>query len=228
MTATLMSAKATGRIVGLLLLVQVLLAIPVYTEIGMMRAVIAPGFLENAAADALQIRAAVLLTHVLSGLALAVALITLPLFRQRMERLALLFLSLSILGLAMQTVEGITVRDMVAMSVAYAKPDAERAVLETLGVVARSSWGSAHFFNLALGHVKLFIFFLILFRGRYVPKLLSGAGLAATVVSTTAATIALLGLRFRYPLVAPAAIIQLIMVVYLLFKGFSDDSQPSA
>lgn len=36
------STKSVGRIVGLLFLLQALLAVPVYTEVGMMRSVIGP------------------------------------------------------------------------------------------------------------------------------------------------------------------------------------------
>ena len=68
------TAKSVGRIIGVLFLVQVLLAPPVYTQWGMMGSVTAPDFLANAAGNAMQIRVAVLLTFVLSALTLAAAL----------------------------------------------------------------------------------------------------------------------------------------------------------
>ena len=86
------SAKSVGRIVGLLFLAQVLLAPPVYTEFGMMRSVITPGFLANAAGNAMQIRVAVLLTLVLSALTLAAALIAMPVFRKHGYRFSYLMI----------------------------------------------------------------------------------------------------------------------------------------
>ena len=68
MSDTLLNSTGRGRIVGALLLTQALLAIPVYTEIGMMRSVIAPTFLANAAADTMQIRIALLLTNALGAM----------------------------------------------------------------------------------------------------------------------------------------------------------------
>lgn len=65
------SPKSVGRWIGLLLLAQILLAGPVYTAPGMMRAVTGRDFLASAAADAMQIRFAVLLLFVLGSLTLA-------------------------------------------------------------------------------------------------------------------------------------------------------------
>lgn len=216
------SAKSVGRIIGLMYLAQVLLAPPVYTQWGMMRAVIGPDFLVNAAGSAMQIRVAVLLTFVLSALTLAAALTALPLFRQYSERMALLFLALSVVGLATQVIEGVATRDMLAMSLMYIKAGAPKEFLETLGAVARSTWSSAHFTNLMLGHLKAFVFFAIVYRFALVPRTLGGAGMAATLLSTMAATMPLLGYQFSYLMIAPAAVTQLALTLWLIAKGFEE------
>jgi hypothetical protein len=40
------------------------------------------------------------------------------------------------------------------------------------------------FFRLTSGHVKALVFFLILYRFRFIPQLLAGIGVIATVLST--------------------------------------------
>jgi hypothetical protein len=85
----------------------------------------------------------------------------------------------------------------------------------------RSEWSAAHFFNLALGHVKALLFFLVLYRCRLVPRLLAGLGVIATMLSTTAATAALVGVAFSYYMVAPAGLVQLAMTLWLISMGFS-------
>jgi hypothetical protein len=75
------SPKSVGRITGILLLVHLagglmlpyILIQPVMT---------APGFLENAAANAVRIRAAVLLLFMSGAITVAVALTALPVFRR--------------------------------------------------------------------------------------------------------------------------------------------------
>src|SRR5947209_2146507 len=103
--------RRTGRIVGLLLLVQALVAIPVFTEIGMMRSVISPAFLREAAANAFEIRAALVLTFLLSGITVAVALVALPVSRSTSERLFWLYFGLGIVGLATAATESVVVRE---------------------------------------------------------------------------------------------------------------------
>jgi hypothetical protein len=220
------SAESLGRVVGLLFLAQALLAVPVYTEVGMMRSVIGPDFLANAAASATLIRVAVLLTFVLGALTLAAGLTAWPIFRRHSERMALLFLSLCVAGLATQAVEAAATRDMVTMSQLYAKPDAPKNLFEVLGAMARSTWSSTHFVNLALGHVKAFTFYLILFRFGLVPRALGGIGMAATALSTTAATMPLVGYPFSYALVGPAGLMQLILSLWLIAKGFAERPDP--
>lgn len=220
------SAKRTGRVVGLLFLAQVLLAVPVYTEFGMMRPVIGPDFLAHSAGSATQIRVAVLLTFVLGALTLAAALVAWPVLRRHSERMALLFLSLCIVGLAAQTVEAAATRDMVTMSLLYAKPGAPKELFEPLGALARSTWSSTHFVNLALGHIKAFVFYLIIFRFALVHRALAGIGLAATLLSTTAATMPLVGYSFSYALVGPAGLMQIVLSLWLIVKGLAERSHP--
>ncbi|HLL75097.1 MAG TPA: DUF4386 family protein [Pyrinomonadaceae bacterium] len=221
------SVKSVGRVTGLLFLAQALLAVPVYTEVGMMRAVIAPDFLANAAGSATQIRVAVLLTLVLSALTLAAALTAWPVLRRHSERMALLFLALGVVGLATQAVEALVTRSMVSMSLMYTKAGPPKEILEPLGAIARSAWSSSHFVNLALGHVKAFVFFAIVFRFALVPRVLGGIGMAATLLSTTAATMPLIGYPFSYAMVGPAGLTQLVLALWLTAKGFADHRHKS-
>lgn len=211
----------TGRIVGILLLGQALLAIPVFTEIGMMRSVISPDFLTGAAANAVQIRTALVLTFLLSGATIAVALVALPAFRPASERLYWLYFGLGLAGLATAALESVVVREMLAMSINYAEPG-RAAIYDALAPAVRSEWSAAHFFNLASGHVKALVFFLILYRCRFVPRLLAGIGVIATLLSTAGATAALVGVQFSYFMIAPAGLVQMAMTLWLIWKGFSD------
>jgi hypothetical protein len=220
------SAKSIGRIVGVLLLVQVLLAPLAYTQFGLIGPVTARSFLADAAGSAMQIRVAVLLAFVLSALTLAVALAAMPIFRRHSERLALLFLALSVVGLATQAIESVAVRDMLSMSLIYVKADAPKELLDTLGPMARSRWSSAHFTNLVLGHVKAFVLFVILLRFALVPRALAAVGVAATLLSITATTMPLLGYRFSYLMIMPTALTQLALTLWLIVRGFAEPHHP--
>jgi hypothetical protein len=208
----------------MLLLAQALIAIPVYTEIGMMSSVISADFLTQAAANATKIRAALVLTFLLAGVTLAVALVVLPAFRGTSERLFWLYFGLAAAGVATAAMESLVVREMLAMSINY--PQAGRAAIyEAWAPAARAEWSAAHFFSLASGHLKALVFFFILYRFRFIPRLLAGTGVIATVLSTAGATAALLGIPFSYLTIAPAGLAQLSMTLWLIWKGFAEPKE---
>jgi hypothetical protein len=213
--------KRIGRIVGVILLAQALLSIPVYTSFGMMGSITLPDFLTAAAADATKIRTALLLTLLLSAASIAVALVVLPVFRQASERMFWLYFGLSVAGLATTAMESAVIREMLAMSINYSRLGMTQ-IYDAFAPAVRSEWFSMRFFNLAMGHFKALLFFLILYRFRFIPRVLSGVGVIATVGSTTGTTAALVGVQFSYFMVAPAAIAQLAMTLWLLWKGFSE------
>lgn len=217
--------KRIGRIAGILLLAQALVAIPVYTEIGMMSSVISPDFLVQAAGNAAKIRTALVLTFFLAGVTLAVALVALPVFRPASERMFWLYFGLCVAGVATAAMESVVVREMLSMSINYPQ-SGKAAIYEALAPVVRSEWSAAHFFNLASGHVKALVFFLILYRFRFIPRLLAGIGVIATVLSTAGATAALVGVQFSYLMIAPAGLVQLATTLWLIWKGFSEPVTP--
>jgi hypothetical protein len=211
--------KRIGRVVGALLLAQALIAIPVYTEIGMMSSVISPDFLNQAGANAAKIRAALVLTFLLAGVTLAVALVALPAFRRASERMCWLYFGLAVAGMATAAIESVVVREMLAMSINYSHAG-RAAIFEALAPAARAEWSAAHFFNLASGHIKALVFFIILYRYRFIPRLLAGIGVIATIISTANATATLLGVPFSYLSIVPAGVAQLTTTLWLIWKGF--------
>jgi hypothetical protein len=217
--------KQIGRIAGILLLAQALIAIPVYTQIGMMSSVISPDFLVQSAGNAAKIRTALVLTFLLGGVTLAIALVVLPVFRAASERMFWLYFGLCFAGLATAAMESVVVREMLSMSINYPQLG-KAAVYEALAPVVRAEWSAAHFFNLASGHVKALIFFLILYRFRFIPRVLAGIGVLATVLSTSGTTAALLGVPFSYLTVAPTGLVQLATTLWLIWKGFSEPVRP--
>jgi hypothetical protein len=115
---------------------------------------------------------------------------------------------------------------MLAMSIEHAKPDAAHDVIEVMGSAARATWRSAHFTNLALGHVKIMLFSAILLRFALVPRPLAAVLVMATLLSTSAAVLSLLGRSFAYWMVAPTGLLQLAMTLWLLARGFRGRSYP--
>lgn len=214
------SAKTVGRVMGLLFLVQGLLAPLV--NFRWMTPATAPGFLANAAGSALQIRAALLLSLLLGGLTLSAAIMALPVFRQYSERMALLYVSLTVVGLSTLAMEGLAMRGMLSVSLEYAKAGAPNDLYQAWATLARTAWREAHFTNLMVAHATVFLLDCILFRFALVPRTLAALAMAAALLSAAAVLMPLLGYRFMFLTLIPTALTQLALILWLIVRGLED------
>ena len=217
--------EQVGRIAGMLLLGQALIAIPVYTSIGLMGSITTADFLTAAAADADKVQAGMMLTLLLSGISIAITLLVMPVFRAASERMFWFYFMLTAIGVTATAVEGAIIREMLTMSLNYSNPQMA-GFYDALAPAIRSEWYSMRFFILATGHLKALLFFLILYRFRFVPRVLAGMGVVATVASTTGVTAALAGVQFSYLMIAPAGLVQIALALWLTWKGFSQPAVP--
>jgi hypothetical protein len=215
------SVRSVGRVIGILLLAQVVVAFLAQFVL-LARVSAPPGFLVNAAGNALQVRVSVLLWLVASALTLAVAIASLPVFRQHSERMALLYLALSVLGLSTSALDNVAVLNMLSLSQEYAKAGASNELLHALGAMARSARYAAHYINLLVGGITAFILVSILFRFALVPRALAAFGLATFPVQIAAAAMPLLGYRYQVVMLTPAALSLVALVLWLIAKGFEE------
>lgn len=211
------STKSVGRTIGVALLVQVLLAPPVYFR--WMRPGTAPDFLENAAGNATAIRIALVLTFLLGMMTFTVALAALPIVRRHSDRMAFAFVALSVVGLSTLAAETIAARNMLSLSLEYAKAGAPSDLLQTLGGLARSTWLSSHYTNLMFAHGTVFFLFVILYRFALVPRPLAALGLGASALSTTVVTSPLLGYPLPFRLIIPMALTNAVLILWLMVRG---------
>lgn len=214
------SAKRVGRAVGRILLLQMVIAPIVYFRL--MAPLSTPDGVLTAAPFAPQLRLAGVLALLPGLLSLAVAVTALPVLRQHSERMAFAYLALCTVGMATLVAETVAMRGMIALSLQYADAGAPRDLLETLGPMVRRAWLDAHFTNLLLAHCTLVFFGFLLYRFELVPRLLAGLSIAASVVSTSAVAMPLLGYAFSFRGIMPTAMVEFAMIAWLMIRGFDD------
>ena len=88
--------------------------------------------------------------------------------------------------------------------------------------MARSTWIGAHHTNLMVAHVTIFVLFVILFRFTLVPRALAALGMAASLLSTTAVTMPLLGYRLVFLLILPLGLTNLALILWLIVRGLEE------
>ena len=215
------SAKNAGRTIALALLVQVALSPFVYFQ--WMRPATSRDFLANAAANADAVRIGMLLTFVLAAMTILSSLAAFPVIRKHSERLAIAYVGFAFAGFATLMADTVALRNLLALSIEFAKPGAPTELLQSLGTIGRANWIGAHYTNLTISHGTVFLFFAILYRFALVPRLLAALGLAASALSTTTVASVLLARPIPFSRgIMPMAVMTLVLIVWLLFRGLAD------
>lgn len=217
----------TGRIVGVMLLLQVALAIlvnfvftaPLFGE---------PGFLINAAPHATQIAQSVVIGLAMGLLGLAIASLLYPIFKVYSAPLALFYFSLCTAGFALTVVENTKIMSMLSLSQAYAQAGSgQEALYQGLRIVVKDARNWTHFIGMLVSGITVFTFYLTTLRFNLIPRLLSGFGLLAALSHLTAITMPLFGHDVDFRLIAPLGICEILLGLWLIVKGFRSASLPT-
>lgn len=222
-----MRAEAwTGRAIGALLLVQI--AVGLWINFGLLDPVFAaPGFLHNAAAHGTRMGAAALLGMLGSGLSLLLLALFWPYARAASPVLARMYATVLVAGFVLSAIEHAASLSMLSLSQAFAQHGADNeALFEGLrGVVAaQRNW--VHYIDKLVGGAALLLMHALLLRGRLLPALLPVAGIGVCALQLAAVLHPFFGEDVPLAWLAPLALVQLLLALWLLVRGLrSADSQ---
>jgi len=221
------ATRSASRIIGLLILAQILSG-------GLVNFVLlaplfgAPGFLVNAAPHATQIAMAALLGLAAGALAVAIAIIAYPIFRQYSHAMALWFFALAVASFSVSAVENVNLMSMLSLSEEYAKENTSDRdqLFQALRVVVASPRNWAHLLNLILAGSTTFVMYAVLFRFALIPRALAAFGLAAVVLQIAAVAMPLFGHSVVFLMLAPLGVSQLILAIWVIAKGLRSEATP--
>ena len=218
----------TGRLIGALLLLQVIFGIllnfvftaPLFGE---------PGFLINAAPHATRIAQSVLIGIGMGMVSLAVGSIVYPVFRNDSQPLALFYFALVCACFALSVAENISMMSMLSLSKAYAASGGEQeALYQGLRIVVKETRNWTHYLSLIVSGATLFAFYTAMLRGRLIPAPLAVIGLLAVCSQLVAVSMPLFGQDVDFRLIAPLGICQIVLGLWLLARGFRPPAAASA
>ncbi|MGH8175906.1 MAG: DUF4386 domain-containing protein [Steroidobacter sp.] len=222
------SEKNVGRLIGVLLVVQMLAEVLINLVLLGPVITVAPGFLVNAAANSLQVSLAVLIGLMGGALSVGIAITALPVFRQYSYAMALWILALAIVGFSLAVVENSAVMSMLSLSKAHAKANAaDAALFETLRVVVASARNWAHYTHLLVGGGMFLVFYSLLYRFALIPRVLAGFGLIAVSLQMTAVAMPLFGYPVMMLMLMPVGLAHLSVALWLSVRGFETKSLAS-
>jgi hypothetical protein len=210
-----------GRIAGALLIAQGIVSY--VTNFALLRPVLAPpGALANAAPHALNVGLSAVLGVLAGAIGLAIAITVLPVFRRFSERMALTFVAIGAVALALAAVENGALMSLLSLSRAYAASGADPATFEGLRGVVAASRNWAHFTHITIGGATLLVFYIALYRFALVPRVLAAIGMVACVLQITSVTRPFFGGEVIFALLAPLGLANLAVALWLLVKGIPD------
>ena len=216
------SAKSMGRIIGILLLVQLAGLIVPFVLLHPLTTGPA-GFLANAAGASLQIKVAVFLLFANCGLTIGIAIPALPLFRHYSEAMALWLVVLSVIMFLLQAVDNVHVLSMLSLSQQYAQAGGPAELFQTLAAVVGSTRRWAHYSELLVIDCWIFLLYSLLYRLALVPRALAVFGLLTVMLHFTGIPLpGFMGYSLVTMMGVPMAFSHVALAIWLMVKGFED------
>ena len=221
------SANSTGRAIGLLLFLQLLgLSLPFI----LLFPATSSDFLESASPAAFQIRTAVLILFANAILTVGIAIWAYPTFRQHSVRLSILFLMVSGIWAVMQAIDNSQILSMMSLSQQYLESGgSNREHFQIVAAALRSTRRWMHFTELLVIDSWFLVFYLILFRFSFVPRLLAGFGLLAVFLHAAGIPIPVFaGYPSFMPLGWALAVSHTLVGGWIVVRGFHSTETESA
>lgn len=213
------SNKKTGRITGILLLLIFISGIIIFQFL-QGPVLFSDNFMTITAANSDQIIISVLL-GILSGiLSIIIAILLLPIFKNYSYSLAFLYLAFSILNFLAIMIDNISVISMLELSNEYVK-NGDSNSLQTIGNLIYQKHRWTHYFYLLISCFPVFVLYYTLYLSKLVPRIFSIFGIIAVLIMFIEELFSIFGHGIGMNMLLPIAIIQLILPLWLIFKGLN-------
>ena len=111
---------------------------------------------------------------------------------------------------------------MLELSLEYSKNGTENSdILNALGSVFYKKHWWSHYLSLLISCFPVFILYYVLFKSKLIPKIISIVGIIAVILMFIEILFSLLGQSISMNMLLPIGLIQLILPLWLIFKGLN-------
>ena len=218
--------KSTGRIIGLLLLVQLAGLIAPFVLLHPLTT--GPrNYLANAAGSSFQIKVAVFLLFANCALTIGITIAAFRIFRQYSEAMALWLVAVSVIMFLMQAVDNVHILSMLSLSQQYAQAGGPDELFQTLAAVVGSTRRWAHYTELFVIDAWIFLLYSFLYRFALVPRALAAFGLITVLLHFTGIPLpGFIGYSIVTLMGVPMALSHIALALWLLTRGFKEHERP--
>ncbi len=222
------SAKNTGRIIGILLIIHLFTGL--ITPYIMLRPLTSPfSFAANTPGNSFLVRSAVMMLFVGGAVTIAIAITALPFVRQYSFAIAAWLFALAVANFCLQGVENAAWMSLFSFSQDYASASpADAGVYIVVGAAVRSAWKWVHYTHLLIVVSWMLMLFVVLWRSRLAPPVLGVLGVITTLMQITGITLPqFLAYPSPVPMLMgmPLGFVYLALSLWLIVKGFRDPAR---
>jgi len=218
------SNKKAGRLVGLLFLLIFAIGITAYQFL-QGPVLFSDDFLTTTSANSTKIIISTLLL-LLSGItSVVIAVILLPIFKKHSNTLAFLYLAFSILSFLAISIDNVSVLSMLEFSREYTENGNNNSDLfnSLSNVFFKEHWWT-HYLSLLISCFPVFILYYTLYVSKLIPKVISIVGIIAVILMFIEMLFSILGNSISMNMLLPIGLIQLILPIWLIFKGLNSST----
>jgi hypothetical protein len=184
-----------------------------------------PDYLTGIADDANQIAASALVYLIAAGTSVGIAIALYPLLKKTNAALALGAVVFRTIEAAFYTAAVVSLLSITTLGQQLATaPAANRAPIQAMADYVLSVRDHSTLAGVFAFSVGSFMYSVVFYRARLVPRWLSAWGLAGALLMGTACLLSLFSdhpVTGYYPLFLPVAVWEMVIAVWLLVKGFS-------
>ena len=212
------SNQKAGRISGVLFLFVFISGVTIF-QVLQGPVLFSDNFLSTTSEHSYQIISSVLL-GILSGAAsIVIATILLPIFKRHSYYLAFLYLAFCILNFIAIMLDNVSVVSMLELSNDYVT-SGDSSTLQVMGNLLYEKHHWTHYMFLLMSCFPVFVLYYGFYVTKIVPRLISIFGIFAVLLMFVEVLFSIFGQSLSMNLMLPMGLIQLILPLWLIFKGF--------
>ncbi|MFN0729842.1 DUF4386 domain-containing protein [Polaribacter gochangensis] len=214
------SNKKIGRITGALLLFVFISGVSIFQFL-QGAVLFSDNYITAAFENATKLISSVVLGIFSGAISIVIAVILLPLFKKHNYRLAYLYVVFCILNFIAIMLDNSSVLSMLEFSKAYLNHGEESSSLKVMKTLLYEKHWWTHYLYLLISCFPVFVLYYTLFISKLVPRFFSVFGIVAVLIMFVQELFSIYGNSISMDMLLPIGLIQLILPIWLLFKGFN-------
>lgn len=211
--------KKTGRIVGVLFLFIFVMGVTMFQFLQ------TPLFSKNFLSEAFHTSNKIIISTILGVLSgfttIVISILLFPIFKKVNITLAYTYLIFCAVNMIAMLIDNVSVLSLLDLSKEFVNSNVKNSDLfKTIGnlLYERHAW--THYMSLFISSFPVFVLYLTLHLGKLVPKIISILGMIAVFLMCIKMLFSMFGYNLSMNMLLPLAIIQLVLPIWLIIKGF--------